>query len=951
MNRKPFKANHWFVNNSRSKNPTAQLPTNVDRQNPSISIPVFPTFDNTEQLSSEHNQGMNRFFTPGWKGESLISKEVKKFLNVLDRLHKDVKYTFDHIPNLNKKLKVNIFNEFLSYAECKAINCSHLDNYQTFWSELANENSQYKKELESFKQIYCFRISVLFILKIRFISVILKKTNRKFELKNLIYPNSFLTNIFQKGSSKELKAKALEQNIFSWYKPNENVHSDLVDIYEICDELSITEIIKNISIKSEQILNQNTPYSHSLSHKNFGLFLNSLLINFPLWLNNFNRRFNSPYRLTNDGMEVISCKFAGSYLESLSLSHWLAQENNRYMKWEQILCPDFKGGDFETGLYIKIVNELQFLTFLAQIANAQERNPIDFVSKVVSGHLHNRKSSGSTQRDLLFNDVSVKHSTYDRIILNINDFPKNNVQHFIINQIQQNSKDLKENGLIYLISQKKLFVPSQKSKIDSLLKKFKLEGVFDLEHVKGKGEVGSYIYIFSKVRNINLKEYNTKKQSCFTFRLHGSLDTFQHFNYMTMMVQSFFFANLSDVPPMYHKERNGFKLEFFQDAIVDGRLINSTNKDSSKITHPQFFNNLMKSCHPFDYFFDIQNIKFDHQSTFDNSFLNLPSDSYRSHAPFVVIVDSRSKDKTTNIEIINYQALEAKAYEYGHSVCSYFEITPKWPGLNLDAIRDYFVAPVGKQIIDLTFNNETRNIKANLGKLLIPKFFIPSNTIPEHIDIGLNLFKLNTEQILSKHPGQIERDFISINRLIFDLAKHYPAQITGYVSSFKRNIQKCIDQLGVSKTRSVINFNNPVLKSPLVLSKTYPIYPQNNDIFIEFNSEHAVKLVHNQLEKINLTTSENDGFTNYGIQLFANNEVILTMYSDIEMIKFLEFIFSNVIGSPISKILQGVQVPGLEDLKNIMQSYNSMKRILTELSEKLPPLFEQLITHSITSNH
>ena len=100
MNRKPFKANHWFVNNSRSKNQTAQLPTNVDRQNPSISIPVFPTFDNTEQLSSEHNQGMNRFFTPGWKGESLISKEVKKFLNVLDRLHQDVKYTFDHIPNL-----------------------------------------------------------------------------------------------------------------------------------------------------------------------------------------------------------------------------------------------------------------------------------------------------------------------------------------------------------------------------------------------------------------------------------------------------------------------------------------------------------------------------------------------------------------------------------------------------------------------------------------------------------------------------------------------------------------------------------------------------------------------------------------------------------------------------------------------------------------------------------
>ena len=698
-------------------------------------------------------------------------------------------------------------------------------------------------------------------------------------------------------------------------------------------------------------MNQNTPYSHALSHKNFGLFLNSLLINFPLWLNNFNRRFNSPYRLSNDGMEVISCKFAGSFLESLSLSHWLAQENNRNVKWEQILCPDFKGGDFETGLYISIVNELQFLTFLAQIANDQDRNPIDFVSKVVSGHLHNRKNSNSMQRDLLLNDVSIKHSTYDRIILNINEFPKNNIQHFLINQIQQNSKDLKENGLIYLISEKKLFVPSQKSKIESLLKKFKLEGVFDLEHVKGKGEVGSYIYIFSKARNYNIEDYNSKKQSCFTFRMHGSLDTFQHFNYLIMMVQNFFFANLSDVPPMYHKERNGFKLEFFQDAIVDGRLINSTSKDSSKITHPQFFNNLMKSCHPFDYFFDVQNVRFDHQENYDNSFLNLPTDSFQSHAPFVAIVDSRAKDKSTKIEIINYQALEAKAYEYGHSMCAYFEITPKWPSLNLDAIRDFFSTPIGKQIIDLTFNNETRNIKANLGKLLVPKLFIPQSNIPEHIDIGLSLFKLDSSEILSQHPTQIEREFTNISRLIYDLGKHYPAQITGYVASFRRNIKKCIDQFGIAKTRSVINFSNPVLKSPLVLSKTYPIYPQNDDIFIEFNSEHAVKLIHNQLEKINLTTTESSGVTNYGIQLYANNEVIITMYSDFEMIKFLEFILNNVAGTPISKILQGVQVPALEDLKNIMQSFNSMKRILNELSEKLPPLFEQIITQSITTRH
>ena len=39
-------------------------------------------------------------------------------------------------------------------------------------------------------------------------------------------------------------------------------------------------------------------------------------------------------------------KFVGDYLESLALSHWLAQDHNSDIKWEQILCPDFKKNDF-----------------------------------------------------------------------------------------------------------------------------------------------------------------------------------------------------------------------------------------------------------------------------------------------------------------------------------------------------------------------------------------------------------------------------------------------------------------------------------------------------------------------------------------------------------------------------------------------------------------------------
>lgn len=943
MSKNNFKANNWFAKEATKTANNQNSNESINRYvNSVLSDPVFENSD----LSSEQTNAVNKYFIPGWKGESLISKHVKKFLDALKNIHADVEHSFLSSQNLSNKIKSGIFDEFLSYADHKSVNFTEIDDQNKLWRELKNENSKHRKELDQFIKIYTFRISVIFSLKVRFISVLLNKTNIEFDLNKLQYPNSFLTSLFKRGSSKELKSKALEQNIFSWYSPSPQVNNDLQSLYEISHNLSITEIIKNISIQSEKILNHNTLYSHALSHKNFGLFINSLLINFPLWLNNFNHRFNNPFILPKDGMEVISCKFDGDYLESLSLSHWLAQENNKDIRWDQILCPDFKGNDFKTGPYMEIVNELQFLTFLAQIANKQGRETTQFISNVMSGHLHNRKSSSSSQKNLLFNDLNLNNSTYDRVILNITEYPKSNVQHYLINKINAQAQNLKEDGLIYLISSKKLFVASQKTKIESLLKKYKLEGYFDLEELKGKGEVGSHIYIFSKAKHFERMNNRNSKQSCFNFRMNGQLNTFQYFNILSKLVQDFFFANLNDIPSMYHKELNGFELEFFQDAIVDGRLIHSSSKDSSQITHPQFFNGLMKSCQTFDYFFDIQNADLNRSEQAVDPIFAFTDVVSKDLAPFVAIVDGRAKDNSVKIEIINSQALESKAYEYGHSVCHYFEITPKWPNMNLDAIRDFFETKIGRQIVDLTFNNEARKAKANLSKLLLPKMFTSNDTIPDHIDAGFKLLKSTDKEILSMHPHQIEKEFAIIERLLGDLAKHYPMNVTGNLATFRRNLMKCIDLFGISQAKGVLNFSNPIVKTPLLLSKTYPIYPNNDDIFLEFHS--SAQHIHVPLTKVKNNTTQIDGITRNTLELYSQNELILTMDSDKEMILFLEFILSNCTGRPVSQILQGVQVPRLEDLKNILQAFDSMKRIIMQTSDKIAPLLERILTQSIT---
>jgi hypothetical protein len=941
-----FKANNWFATDA---NKSANIQKSDGVQNRNInSIVMSPAFENIDISTLKESNSVNKYFIPGWTGESLISKEVKKFLEILNNIHADVEYEFLNSQNLSNKIKSGIFDEFLAFAEHRSINFTEIDDQNKLWLEIRNEKSPYRVSLDQFIKIYTFRIAVIYSLKIRFISVLLDKTNMEFDLNKIAYPNSFLTLLFKRGSSKELKSSAIEQNIFSWYIPSSKVKADLQSLYEVSIKLSITEVIKNISIQSEKILNHNTLYSHALSHKNFGLFINSLLINFPLWLNNFNHRFNNPFRLPKDGMEVISCKFDGDYLESLSLSHWLAQENNKEVKWDQILCPDFKGTDFKTGLYMEVVNELQFLTFLAQIANDQGRETAQFISKVMSGHLHNRKSSNSTQKNMLFNDLSSNSSTYDRVILNITDYPKSNVQHFLINKINAQTENLKEDGLIYLISSKKLFVASQKTRIESLLKRYKLEGYFDLEELKGKGEVGSHLYIFSKAKHFERMNNKNSKQSCFNFRLNGQLDTFQHFNILTKLIQDFFISNLNDVPSMYHKEMKGFELEFFQDAIVDGRLIHSSSKDSSQITHPQFFNGLMKSCRTFDFYFDIQNVDLDNSSEDVDPILAFTNIGSRDHAPYIAIVDGRAKDNSVKIEIINSQALEAKAYEYGHSVCHYFQITPKWPNMNLDAVRDFFATTIGRQIVDLTFNNEARKAKANLSKLLLPKIFISNEEMPEHIAAGMKLLKLNDKEILSMHPHQIEKDFLTLERMLGDLAKHYPMSVTGGLATFRRNLIKCIDMFGISKTKSVLNFSNPILKTPLLLSKTYPIYPTNEDIFLEFHN--TAQRIHVALAKVISRSEEIDGIHRNFLELYSQNELILTVDSDREMIQFLEFILNNCIGRPISQILQGIEVPRLEDLKNILQSFNAMKRIIVQTSDKITPLLERVLTQSITKS-
>ena len=941
--KKGFYASNWFITSDKKTPKSKQELINKDQ----VLEDILAPFNNRPERSEQHQ--LQGCFVPGWKGESLISKNVKGFKDILKKFHQDARQTFYKKGTLSRKIKISIYDEFVSYSEYKAINCTDLDHYAKFWSELEDPESKYFNEISGFLDILSFRIAVVYLFKVRFIITLQNQTNDKFDLKNIYYPNSYFTKAFKIASSTELRTKAFEQNTFSWYRPSDSLKDELLKFKDISRVLQITEIIKTISTESEGILNNKAEYSHSISHKNFGLFLNSLVINLPQWLDSFNSNTHKKYKSQTSEMEIVSTKFTGDNLESLALSHWLAQQSNKNLEWEQIICPDFKRHEFGAGVYLKMINEIQFLTFLAEISQLHGREPKSFICTVVNSHLNNRKDSNITQRSLHTADTNTTFSTYDRVILNLSNFPKNNPQHFLFTQITSQKKFMKENSFLYVIAPKKLFVPSQKAKVESLLKEFKIEGVFNLEDVKGRGEVGAYVYIFS-YKNNTRDQQPDEKHTCLNFRFEAELETFQEFSGITHLTQQFLHLNQNDIPPLYQKSLGKCRVEFNQDAIVEGQLFNSRNKGATNVPHPLFFGKLMRQCKPFDYFFDVQNVVFgEFQNPEEDSLFDFSNSFKREKSPYTIIVDQRNKE-AVQIEVIPTNALDVKAYEYGHALCSYFYAYPKWGNINILTIRDFFESSIGKQIINLTFTNENRKVKGNLNTLLIPKYYISGEELPEHILSGLKLLTLGPQQILSLHPSDLDRQYKNIKAMLPNIITHYPAQILGLLSQFKRASYSALETIGCTKKSTSINFSNPILKTPLLLSKTFPIYPDNKDVYIDFASD-GTQFIHSDLSKTKQIQTKKDGYISYGLELFVNqDQKVITIYSDENMINFMEFLLGNALNVPLSTILQGVQVPQLSELQSILASYQSLNRSLISLNTQVPADIDQLISSTILNS-
>lgn len=930
MSDKSTFAKNWLLpDRPEFSQETNSFDQDLESHRKSVTRHCLPDFtpNKTIQSSSSHqlNQNFNpvKHFISGWSGEALTSKELNLFSRIFDKLSLRIKKNFIEQKHFHKSLKQQIFQDFTSFiqaTDCVDIEC---DNVQQFWSYL-NENDDIPSSIEQYIDIYSKRICAIYTLKLRFSKTLVATGQVNGAKVNLLNSNQLINHIFRKGGTYELHSKAFNKNAYSWWRPQEDLRDDLEEVFELLSDLSVTQVIRCISQKTQLSGQSARHYSHSLSHKNFGLFINSLLLNFPLWLQSFESNELNPYG-SKPQQNILSCKFIGDYLESLSQSHWLAQENNKYFKWDDILCGEFKGLDFESGSFFAIVNELLFMAFLSELSRQHGFDPVQFIENTLNNNYRNKKEMQSKQTSLFDLNLDERMSTYNRIVCNIANFPKSNPGHYLIQKITDQIDRLKDNGFLYVLSDKKLFVNSLKDKIEGLLSQLKIEAAFDLDQIKGKGEVPSYIYIFRKDKN-NTKYSKNKSQECFTFRFSGVLESFHHFHNFTDNLQQFFRNHLGDAPAlatMDFGENN--TIEFYRDAIIGGRLIRSSNKDSNKITHPKFFKKLVKNSITFDNFFEVEPLD-NKKSTSQNKFDGLMgwAISNSDQFPYFVVIDRRNIPK---LEIFPFDSYSSIRNNYGVAMCDYFGLRPLVADFNINLFREFFNGNVGKQIVALSFQGATK-IKAKLKSLLVPKFFMQQIQMPEHLWNSMELMSYNKDQILDSHPKELIQEYKKLEMFMDPLMNKYPTSFMTLLVHFKNNLELTLSDLNTDGDQ-VTNYANPMILTPLLEAPKKCIYPQNEDVFTEFkmNCREQLSL---ELEAVQIKRDPRDNQLAI-VSLIHNSEVLVNLYCDYHLGHFIQFLMNKMKGIPIGQAIISTQVPSGSQMAKIIEPYGKWQSILNEL--------------------
>ncbi len=957
MSSRLFTANSWLQANLKGANALElEGPTNKDSYNVHIDtqesaalkrnqLPPLPSVNQEKFLPK-------KYFIPGWSGGSLFSRPAVAIKKLQEQLWKDALYTFKSSSSFPKTMSLAIHSEYKnsdkaffipsdlpkSLLESVKEKLNALDDYSLFWSEVKKADSIYAPFLKAFLELYSFKVATIYLLKLKFLVSYSEATGFSYTLNHIVNPSTFINHLFTKGSSQEINCESLKMNQYSWYRPSGQVAQQLEELTKSFSEISTTQLMKLCCYRdlnnSKSCLNFSTKnYSHALSHQSFGKFINELLIFFPIW--NKNEVFNYPKSKKVTGPEILNTKFVGDHIESLGQGHWLAQEQNLELEWSEILCPDFSTEDVTDDSFVKTSQELQFLNFLVTYSKDRRISTKEFVLKVTREKYKRSKTNMAAQISLFTTTEQQSDLLYDRVVLNLGYLPKKNPHHYLLGKIQDQKDSLAQEGQLLVLTNQKIFVPSQSKKVAALLKDFKIEAIFNFEKLKGRGEVSNFVYILSKrnpfARNQDFLNMDPNslvaaqkqdQESCFSFRWHGELTLFSKFDILVDELFNFFSERSSQSTSIYQRGLgHELSFEFHQDAIIDGKLLSSLNEDQDNITHPQFFKNLTVSCSPFDTFFAIQELQDSRSKKSTTDFLGISHANYQQTYSSVLIIDLRNPVKP-QIEITSPESYLAKRDEYGNAYFQYYGLTPKVKNLNLNLLREFLETDLGRQVTRICLSGGPSKMKGKLKSLLLPNFFMDGQDLSTLNPERFWFFNISEEELLNTHPEQLEQKILKEYSKIDYLKDGQIWLYLSLIGHLKLTLRSALEKINDDGSHKELNFTNPLLIEALTTLSTYSIYP-NEEVFTELKINHKDEL-DCPLEQMKL----NENVEESSLQLFGAGKVLIEFHAEKETLQFIQFILSQASGYPLIQILQNLEIPKHDELKSVLTEFTQVKSTL-----------------------
>lgn len=213
----------------------------------------------------------------------------------------------------------------------------------------------------------------------------------------------------------------------------------------------------------------------------------------------------------------------------------------------------------------------------------------------------------------------------------------------------------------------------------------------------------------------------------------------------------------------------------------------------------------------------------------------------------------------------------------------------------------------------------------------MPKFLTETEALPDNLLHAFRTLEYTEGQLLEASPRDISKAYNHIDQITKDLFPRYACEILSRFSTFEQTLQTLIWKMDDLRFGQKVSFNNPVVKSKLMLKPTKPLYPDNEDIFIEFVEGTVPNDIHLNLTECQMKVSHEGDLKLYSLELLNETKVVVRLHAEESLILFVQFLLSHAVDIPIAKILRAVHVPGLQDLKHIIDNTKEFKSTYQEL--------------------